>query len=186
MSGSGLGLCLGAGLSPQSPVTRADRRSGATLKKNFSRACGIVAAAYVSCENLGELNMKAKTRKRVEQPAPFTPGVTKGMVRQHAYEMFRDKLPGPSVELGRLGAGREGPSRRAGNRRGRRLNWAPDSWCVGAGKKPVRRLRPCRCTICQFTAQPGQCLGPLNPRHQAPWPVALLAAPRRNRDSASR
>ena len=31
--------------------------------------------------------------KLVEQPQPFTPGITKGMVRQHAYEMFRDKLP---------------------------------------------------------------------------------------------
>jgi hypothetical protein len=27
------------------------------------------------------------------QPNPFTPGMTKAMVRQHAYEMFRDKLP---------------------------------------------------------------------------------------------
>lgn len=34
-----------------------------------------------------------KTAKVVEQPQPFTPGVTKAMVRQHAYEMFRDKLP---------------------------------------------------------------------------------------------
>jgi hypothetical protein len=31
--------------------------------------------------------------KGVEQPQPFTPGITRGMVRQHAYEMFRDKLP---------------------------------------------------------------------------------------------
>jgi hypothetical protein len=37
--------------------------------------------------------MKAKNHRQVEQPAPFTPGVTKAMVRQHAYEMFRDKLP---------------------------------------------------------------------------------------------
>lgn len=37
--------------------------------------------------------MKTKTHKTVEQPKPFTPGVTKAMVRQHAYEMFRDKLP---------------------------------------------------------------------------------------------
>ena len=37
--------------------------------------------------------MKARTDKVVEQPKPFTPGITKGMVRQHAYEMFRDKLP---------------------------------------------------------------------------------------------
>ncbi len=31
--------------------------------------------------------------KAMEQPPPFTPGITKGMVRQHAYELFRDKLP---------------------------------------------------------------------------------------------
>jgi len=37
--------------------------------------------------------MKSKMRKTVEQPAPFTPGVTKGMVRQHAFELYRDKLP---------------------------------------------------------------------------------------------
>ena len=37
--------------------------------------------------------MKTNAQKRVEQPNPFTPGVTKAMVRQHAYEMFRDKLP---------------------------------------------------------------------------------------------
>lgn len=37
--------------------------------------------------------MKKKAQKTIEQPKPFTPGVTKAMVRQHAYEMFRDKLP---------------------------------------------------------------------------------------------
>jgi hypothetical protein len=37
--------------------------------------------------------MKKKAQKTIEQPMPFTPGVTKAMVRQHAYEMFRDKLP---------------------------------------------------------------------------------------------
>ncbi len=37
--------------------------------------------------------MKKNTEKAAEQPKPFTPGVTKAMVRQHAYEMFRDKLP---------------------------------------------------------------------------------------------
>ncbi len=36
---------------------------------------------------------KKKTEKALEQPQPFTPGITRGMVRQHAYEMFRDKLP---------------------------------------------------------------------------------------------
>jgi len=37
--------------------------------------------------------MKKKTGTLMEQPKPFTPGVTKSMVRQHAYELFRDKLP---------------------------------------------------------------------------------------------
>ncbi len=37
--------------------------------------------------------MKKTTEKAIEQPQPFTPGVTKAMVRQHAYEMFRDRLP---------------------------------------------------------------------------------------------
>ncbi len=36
--------------------------------------------------------MKDTTHKPVEQPQPFTPGVTKEMVRDHAFQMFRDKL----------------------------------------------------------------------------------------------
>lgn len=43
--------------------------------------------------------MKNKFEKAVEQPKPFTPGVMKGMVRQHAYEMFRDKLPDRPLTL---------------------------------------------------------------------------------------
>jgi hypothetical protein len=43
--------------------------------------------------------MKKKTQKPGEQPEPFTPGVTKGMVRQHALEMFRDKLPNHPLTL---------------------------------------------------------------------------------------
>jgi hypothetical protein len=37
--------------------------------------------------------MKMTADKSVEQPMPFTPGVTKAMVRQHAYELFRNQLP---------------------------------------------------------------------------------------------
>jgi hypothetical protein len=37
--------------------------------------------------------MNAKNDRPVPQPDPFTPGVTKAMVRQHVYEMFQDKLP---------------------------------------------------------------------------------------------
>ncbi len=43
--------------------------------------------------------MKEKTVKSVEQPKPFTPGITKAAVRQHAYEMFRDKLPDHPLTL---------------------------------------------------------------------------------------
>ena len=38
-------------------------------------------------------------QRRVEQPTPFTPGLTKPAVRQHAYEMFRDKLPDHPLTL---------------------------------------------------------------------------------------
>ena len=37
--------------------------------------------------------MKMKSKSPTDQPKPFTPGITKPMVLQHAYEMFRDKLP---------------------------------------------------------------------------------------------
>lgn len=37
--------------------------------------------------------MKTKLHDLVEQPKPFTPGITRAMVRQHAYLMFRDRLP---------------------------------------------------------------------------------------------
>ncbi len=43
--------------------------------------------------------MKKKTETAVEQPTPFTPGVTKAMVRQHAYEMYRDRLPNNPLTL---------------------------------------------------------------------------------------
>ena len=43
--------------------------------------------------------MKARSDKVIEQPKPFTPGITRAMVRQHAYEMFRDKLPDHPLTL---------------------------------------------------------------------------------------
>ena len=43
--------------------------------------------------------MKNKDDKPIEQPQPFTPGVSKGMVRQHAYALFRDKLPDHPLTL---------------------------------------------------------------------------------------
>lgn len=43
--------------------------------------------------------MKTNSSKAVEQPKPFTPGITKAMVRQHAFELFRDKLPNHPLTL---------------------------------------------------------------------------------------
>lgn len=43
--------------------------------------------------------MKKKIQKGVEQPMPFTPGLSRAAVRQHAYEMFRDKLPDHPLTL---------------------------------------------------------------------------------------
>jgi hypothetical protein len=38
------------------------------------------------------MKTKSQTAKIMDQPNPFTPGVTKGMVREHAYRLYRDKL----------------------------------------------------------------------------------------------
>jgi hypothetical protein len=43
--------------------------------------------------------MNTQSGKAVEQPKPVTPGVTRAMVRQHAYEIFRDKLPDNPLTL---------------------------------------------------------------------------------------
>ena len=43
--------------------------------------------------------MQTKDEQAIAQPKPFTPGVTRPMVRQHAYEMFRDKLPDHPLTL---------------------------------------------------------------------------------------
>ena len=36
--------------------------------------------------------MKHEQHEVSTQPEPFTPGVTKEMVRQHAFELYRDRL----------------------------------------------------------------------------------------------
>jgi hypothetical protein len=43
--------------------------------------------------------METKEVNPIDQPNPFTPGITRAMVRQHAFEMFRDKLPGHPLTL---------------------------------------------------------------------------------------
>ncbi len=43
--------------------------------------------------------MKTKNAPPVTQPAPFTPGLTKDEVRQHAYRLYRDKIEHESLTL---------------------------------------------------------------------------------------
>lgn len=43
--------------------------------------------------------MKKTTQKQTEQPKPFTPGLSKAAVRQHAFEMYRDRLPNHPLTL---------------------------------------------------------------------------------------
>ena len=43
--------------------------------------------------------MKKRTVKKIEQPGPVTPGVTRAMVRQHAFELYRDKFPDHPMTL---------------------------------------------------------------------------------------
>ncbi len=45
------------------------------------------------------MKTKSKAAKIMEQPAPFTPGVTKAMVREYAYRLYRDKLPDHPLTL---------------------------------------------------------------------------------------
>ena len=43
--------------------------------------------------------MKKEQKMRIEQPKPFTPGLSKSVVRQHAFELFRDKLAHDKLTL---------------------------------------------------------------------------------------
>jgi hypothetical protein len=61
------------------------------LRSRQIPGCNPPIQAYVSIRK--EVRMKKKTERTVEQLKPFTPGITQAKVRQHAYEMFRDKLP---------------------------------------------------------------------------------------------
>ena len=42
---------------------------------------------------------KKPAQTQMDQPEPFTPGVTKAMVRQHAFELYRDKLAHDALKL---------------------------------------------------------------------------------------
>jgi len=39
------------------------------------------------------MKRKITSSKVLEQPRPFTPGLSRARVRDHAYRLYRDKLP---------------------------------------------------------------------------------------------
>ena len=39
------------------------------------------------------MKTKSHTTAAMDQPTPFTPNFTRAMVREHAYRLYRDKLP---------------------------------------------------------------------------------------------
>jgi hypothetical protein len=43
--------------------------------------------------------MKNGSKMNKPQPKPFTPGFTKGMVREHAYKLYHDKLDRGALTL---------------------------------------------------------------------------------------
>jgi hypothetical protein len=54
---------------------------------------------YVQWNDKKDTVMKKIAKPLNKQPKTFTPGVTKGMVRQHAFEMYRGKLSHESLNL---------------------------------------------------------------------------------------
>jgi hypothetical protein len=74
---------------------RSDEIGGAAIFRLDS--CKAVGRVYLGLGK--ESRMKTKIEKPMEQPKPFTPGITMAMVRQHAYELFCDKLPDHPLTL---------------------------------------------------------------------------------------
>ena len=42
---------------------------------------------------------RPSTEAQVQQPEPVTPGITRSMVRQHAFRLYRDKLDHRALSL---------------------------------------------------------------------------------------
>jgi hypothetical protein len=74
---------------------------GTNFTKNFCerKVAGVSERRIFNVDSESIVAMKAKKQKIVEQPKPFTPGITRAMVRQHAYALFRDKLPNHPLTL---------------------------------------------------------------------------------------
>ena len=65
------------------------------------------------------MKIESQTPKIMEQPAPVTPGVTKGMVREHAFRLYRDKLPDHPLTLENWVLAEKDPGGDNGSRTGR-------------------------------------------------------------------
>jgi len=86
------------GDEPPPPLVQRGLESGQVRGRNVPADRLQAHRAGLCCRRKTTV-MKARSDKAIEQPKPFTPGVTRAMVRQHAYEMFRDKLPDHPLTL---------------------------------------------------------------------------------------
>jgi len=95
--------------------------------------------------------MKKKKEKMVEQPVPFTPGITRAMVRQHAFELYRDKLPNhPLTVEDWVLAGKRSREFTRGRQFTEINRKASEFNCAGADKKPVKRQSLYRRSFCLY------------------------------------
>jgi len=65
------------------------------------------------------MKTKSHTAKIMDQPSPFTPASPKSMVREHAYRLYRDKLPDHPLTLENWVLAEKGPCGNNGSRAGR-------------------------------------------------------------------
>ena len=66
--------------------------------KDEFRKGGAMGRAYRIFEK-ERCAMSEEKNTPVDQPETFTPGITKGMVREHAFKLYRDKLPEHPITL---------------------------------------------------------------------------------------
>jgi hypothetical protein len=92
--------CDEGGLTYLTRVLRATTRQAGFTAFFSHVTCGERNGVYVFIRNK-ELLMKTRTQQPgiVEQPRPFTSGLTKAMVRARAYQLYRDKLAAHSLTL---------------------------------------------------------------------------------------
>ena len=78
-------------------ATRRNPGQARTRDLYFCSGCKLDPADYLFF--MRSKSAQKKSAEIIEQPEPFTPGMSKAMVRQHAFELYRDKLPDHPLTL---------------------------------------------------------------------------------------